>query len=62
MRFQREFEQKPLIIQQQFSKNVTFSMRGTSSKSKNLLISFKRAIDKKKKNKDDVPRIKNITF
>ena len=25
--FQREFEQKPIIIQQQFSKNVTFFMR-----------------------------------
>ena len=41
VRFQRdfsEFEQKPLIIQQQFSKNETFFMRGTSSKSRNLLI------------------------
>ena len=62
MRFQREFEQKPLIIHKQFSKNVTFSMRGTSSKSMNLLINLKRTIDKQKQNKDDVPRIKNVTF
>ena len=54
---------KTLIIQQQFSKNITFFMWGTSSKNENLLINLKRSIDKKKKqNKDDVPRIKNVTF
>ena len=61
MSFLREFEQKPLIIQQQFSKNVTFSMQGISSKSENLLINLKRTIDKKKQNKDDVLLIKNVT-
>ena len=37
-------------------------MRGTSSKSMNLLINLKRTIDKQKQNKDDAPRIKNVTF
>ena len=62
MRIQREFEQKPLIILQQFSKNVTFFMTGTSSKSENLLINLKRTIDKKQQNKDDVPFIKMVTL
>ena len=61
MSFQREFELKPLLIQHQLSKNVTFSMRGTSSKNENLLINLKRTIDKKKQNKDDVLLIKNVT-
>ena len=32
VRFQTEFEQKPRIIQRQFSQNLTFFMRGTWSK------------------------------
>ena len=36
-------------------------MRGTSSKSENLLINLKRTIDEKKQNKDDVLLIKNVT-
>ena len=62
MRFQREFDQKLLIIQQQFSKKITFFVRSKSSKSVNLLINLKRTIDKQKQNKDDVSRIKNVTF
>ena len=62
MRFQREFEQKPLIRQQEFSKNVTFFMRGTSS----LFCCFLWIVLFKFTSKfsflDDVPSIKNVTF
>ena len=37
-------------------------MWGTSSKRENSLINLKRTSDKKQQNKDDVPRIKNVTF
>ena len=37
-------------------------MRGTSSKSENLLINLKRTIEKKKQNKDDVLLIKTLQF
>ena len=35
-------------------------MRGTSSKSENLLMNLKRTIAKKQQNKDDVPPIKKL--
>ena len=47
MRFQRQFEQKLLIIQRQFSKNVTFCMRGTVS----LFCCF---LSKKERTKGDI--------
>ena len=38
VRFQKEFEQKPCILQRQFSQNVTLFMGGTWSKREILLI------------------------
>ena len=37
-------------------------MRGTSSKSENLLINLNRTIDRKRQNKDDLPPMKNVIF
>ena len=37
-------------------------MRVTSSKSENLLMKLRRTFGKKQQNKDDEPRIKNVTF
>ena len=42
MRFQTKFEQKLDILQRQFSQNVTFFMRGKSSKPEILIINSKR--------------------